>query len=139
IKNTRIITELFTEQVKAGNRPNTHLTANAYEEVGRQFKIRTGLEYTYNQLKNKWDKLISDYSVFKKLKLKETRTGWDTEHNTVKQDAKWWKKAKIVNFILMLQVHGFRNEENLCFMFEDNTSDGSDNWNPSFGTPPTAL
>uniref|UniRef100_M8B493 Myb/SANT-like domain-containing protein n=1 Tax=Aegilops tauschii TaxID=37682 RepID=M8B493_AEGTA len=163
IKNTRIITELFAEQVKAGIRLNTHLTANAYEEVGRKFKIRTGLEHTYNQLKNKWEKLRSDYSVFKKLYLKETGAGWDIEHNTVKQDAEWRNKAKIVNSILrcayhifslvvkiyylccivghsrLLQVHRLRNEENLRFMFGDITSDGSDHWNPSFGTPPSTT
>lgn len=58
----------------------------------------TILEYKYDQLKNKWDKLRGDYSVFKKLKLKETGAGWDIERNTVKQDAEWWKKAKIVSF-----------------------------------------
>ena len=147
IENTRIITELFVQQVRAGNRPNTHLTSNAYDEVVRQFKIRTGLEYTNDQLKNRWDKLRGEYGVFKKLKLKETGAGWDTERNTVKQDADWWKKAKIVSFhphvvhtisffslvvniyylccivghSKLLQVHALRNEENLRFMFEDIT------------------
>ena len=100
IENTQIITELFVQQVRAGNRPNTHLTSNAYDEVVRQFKIRTGLEYTNDQLKNRWDKLRGEYGVFKKLKLKETGAGWDIERNTVKQDAEWWKKAKIVSFYL---------------------------------------
>ena len=45
IENTRIVTELFVKQVRAGNRPNTHLTSNAYDEVGREFKLITGLEY----------------------------------------------------------------------------------------------
>ena len=98
IENTRIVTELFVKQVRAGNRPNTHLTSNAYDEVVRQFKIRTGLEYTNDQLKNKWDKLRGEYGVFKKLKLKETGAGWYIECNTMRQDAKWWKKAKIVSF-----------------------------------------
>ena len=95
--NTRIVTELFAEQVNMGNRPNTHLTPNAYEEVANQFKIRTGLEYKREQFKNKWDKLKIDYNIFKKLRLRETGAGWDFERNTVKQDDEWWKKAKKVS------------------------------------------
>ena len=95
--NTRIVTELFAEQVNMGNRPNTHLTPNAYEEVANQFKIRTGLEYKRDQFKNKWDKLKIDYNIFKKLRLRETGAGWDFERNTVKQDDEWWKKAKKVS------------------------------------------
>ena len=49
------------------------------------------------QLKNKWDKLKGDFSVFKKLKLRETGAGWDYVNNTVSQDDEWWKKAKIVS------------------------------------------
>ena len=100
--NTRIITELFVEQVRIGNRPNTYLTPNAFEEVSKQFQIRTGLDYKHAQLKNKWDKLKKDYNIFKKLRLRETGGGWDYELNTVKQDPEWWKKAKIVSCMLMV-------------------------------------
>ena len=82
--NTRIITELFVKQVRLGIRPSTHLTPKAYEEVGNQFKMITGLEYKQPQLKNKWDKLKSDYNIFKKLRLRETGGGWDIERNTVR-------------------------------------------------------
>ena len=97
VENTQIICELFAEQVNAGNRPGNYLTPNAFDEVGRQFKMRTGLDYTYTQLKNKWDTLKGDFSLFKKLKLRETGAGWDYVNNTVSQDDEWWKKAKIVS------------------------------------------
>ena len=96
-ENTRIIMELFVKQVKAGNMPNTHLTPNAYDEVGKEFLMRTGLEYTPKQVRNKWTKLKREYNTFKKLKLRETGGGWDFEKNTVKQDNEWWKKAKVVS------------------------------------------
>jgi len=137
IENTRIITELFVEQVRLGNRPNTYLTPNAFDEVAIQFKIRTGLDYKQTQLKNKWDKLKLDYNIFKRLKLRETGEGWDHEKNTVKQDASWWKLAKLdIKGCGKYQKHGLRNEENLKFMFEDISSDGSDHWNPTSGVPP---
>lgn len=115
------------------------MTSYAYDEVGRQFKIRTGLEYNNDQLKKKWDKLRAEYDIFKKLKLKETGAGSDIERNTVKQDAEWWKKAKITFQVVKFRKHGLRNEENLRVMFEDITSDGSDHWNPTSGIPPTST
>ena len=97
VENTRIVCELFVEQVNAGNRPGNYLTPNAFDEVTRQFKMRTGLDYTHTQLKNKWDKLKVDFTLFKKLKFRETGAGWDYVNNTVSQDDEWWKKAKIVS------------------------------------------
>ncbi|XP_044433761.1 L10-interacting MYB domain-containing protein isoform X10 [Triticum aestivum] len=135
--NTTILTELFVQQVRAGNRPDKHLTQNAYEEVAKDFKVRTGLEYTRLQLKNKWDKLKTDYSNFRKLKLKEIGGGWDYERNTIKQDDEWWKKAKIdIPGCGKFQKRGLRNENNLSIMFADITSDGTDHWNPASGTIP---
>jgi hypothetical protein len=96
-ENTRIVVELFVKQVRAGNMPSTHLTPNAYDEVGKEFLMRTGLEYTQKQVRNKWDKLKREYNTFKKLKLRETGGGWDFEKNTVKQDNEWWKKARVVS------------------------------------------
>ena len=108
-ENTKIIVELFVLQVKKGNRPNTHLTPNGYEEVAIKFKLITGLEYKQPQLKNKWDKLKGDYNMFKKLRLRETGGGWDAELNTVKQDPEWWKKAaKVIchaNVLVLLINH----------------------------------
>ena len=68
-ENTRIVTELFVSQVRAGNRPNSHLTPAAFEDVAKDFKNRTGLEYNRAQLKNKWDKLKIDFNTFKKLRF----------------------------------------------------------------------
>ena len=96
-ENTRIIVMLFVIQVRAGNMPNTHLTPNAYDEVGKEFLVITGLDYSSKQVRNKWDKLKREYNTFKKLKLRETGGGWDSEKNTVKQDNEWWKKAKVVS------------------------------------------
>ncbi|XP_037462010.1 uncharacterized protein LOC119333088 [Triticum dicoccoides] len=77
--------------------PSTHLTPSAYDEVGKEFLMRTGLEYTPKQVRNKWTKLKREYNTFKKLKLRETGGGWDFKKNTVKQDNEWWKKAKVVS------------------------------------------
>ncbi|KAM0845838.1 hypothetical protein ACQ4PT_056079 [Festuca glaucescens] len=136
-ENTRILTELFVDQVRMGNMPNTYPTPNAYEEVVVQFQSRICLDYKHTQLKNKWDKLKLDYNIFKRLKLRETGGGWDHERNTVKQDEGWWKLAKLdIKGCGKFKMHGLRNEENLKIMFEDITSDGTDHWNPCSGAPP---
>ena len=95
--NTRIITDLFVNQVCAGNRPNTDLTPRAYEEVAIKFQMIIGLDYKQPQLKNKWDKLKNNFNIFKKLRLREIGGGWDIEQNTVRQDPEWWKKAAKVS------------------------------------------
>ncbi|KAM3211717.1 hypothetical protein ACQJBY_065063 [Aegilops geniculata] len=143
VENPQIICELFAEQVNAGNRPCNYLTPNAFDEVGRQFKMRTGLDYTYTQLKNKWDKLKGDFSLFKKLKFRETGAGWDYVNNTVSQDDEWWKKAKIASSFAndikgcgKFKKKGLANEQNLRIIFGDITTDGTDHWNPSSGIPP---
>ena len=98
--NTTILTELFVQQVCAGNRPDKHLTPNAYEEVAKDFKIRTGLEYTKLQLKNKWDKLKGDWSCWNKLMRKQTGTGWDSSKGVIVMDNEWWKKARKVSVVI---------------------------------------
>ncbi|XP_037445375.1 L10-interacting MYB domain-containing protein-like isoform X2 [Triticum dicoccoides] len=117
--------------------PSTHLTPSAYDEVGKEFLMRTGLEYTPKQVRNKWTKLKREYNTFKKLKLRETGGGWDFEKNTVKQDNEWWKKAKVdLPGCGKFKKHGLRNEEGLRILFEDISVDGTDHWNPASGLPP---
>ena len=81
------------------------MTPRAYEDVGKEFQVITGLDYKQPQLKNKWDKLKKDYNAFKQLRLRETGGGWDMERNTVKQDAEWWKKAAKVSCHAYVLLH----------------------------------
>ena len=88
-------------------------------------------------MRNKWTKLKREYKTFKKLKLRETGGGWDFEKNTVKQDNKWWKRAKVdLPGCGKFKKHGLRNEEGLRILFEDISVDGTDHWNPASGLPP---
>ena len=56
-ENTRIVCELFLEQVRDGNHSNTHLNKKGYEIVIVKFEEKTGLRYQKLQFKNKWAKL----------------------------------------------------------------------------------
>lgn len=135
-ENTSIVTELFAEQVGRGNRSSTHLNNLGYDEVAKRFKDKTGIQLKKQQLKNKWDKLKIDYSIWKRL-LKQTGAGWDHTKGTFEQDKEWWKKAKIdIQGCGRFQKQGIRNEEHLKTMFEDINNDGSDHWCPTSGDLP---
>jgi hypothetical protein len=73
----RIVCELFAEQVRRGNRPNTHLNTLGYTEVSGRFYQMTRIELSKTQIKNKWDRLKNDWSIWQKLVRNQTGTGWD--------------------------------------------------------------
>ncbi|WVZ59522.1 hypothetical protein U9M48_009648 [Paspalum notatum var. saurae] len=88
---------------------NTHLS-NGYKNVMKKFTERTGLVYKRKQFKNKWEKLRSDYGIWKQLEI---------------QGASRFKNR------------GLQNEERLQIIFEDLRNTGEDHWNASSGVPPT--
>ena len=89
-EHTRLVCELFKEQVEAGNRPNTHMNNTGYMTVIDKFYQKTGIQYNKRQFKNKLDKLKSVCYIWKSLK-KETGIGWDSVKQTVTASAERWK------------------------------------------------
>jgi hypothetical protein len=57
----------------------------------------TGIMLKRSQLKDKWDKLKNDLSVWRKLMRKQTGTGWSWSTGSIYMDADWWKKIKSVS------------------------------------------
>ena len=86
--------ELMAEQVSRGNRPNTHLNSVGYTEVSARFLQMTGISLSKTQIKNKWDKLKADWTIWLKLKRRQTGTGWNNATQTIDMEAEWWKKVK---------------------------------------------
>ena len=106
-ENTRVLCMLFAEQVGKGNRPNTHLNALGYTEVGKGFKEKTGIVVTKVQIKNKWDKLKEDFKAWKKLMLRQIGTGWDPIKKTIAMDDEWWKKTRAVSWFKIFAIFVF--------------------------------
>jgi hypothetical protein len=96
-----LICELRAEQVKKGNRPNTHLNTLGYTEVSDRFFQMTGIELTKLRIKNKWDKLKVDWVIWKKLLRRQTGTGWDNSKGVIVMDKEWWRKAKRVSVLVL--------------------------------------
>jgi len=95
--NLRILVKLFVEQIEKGNRPNTCLNSVGYDAVVKGLKDMANLDATKVQVKNKWDKLKEDLKTWKKLRRKQTGTGW--QNGTIAMDDEWWKKAKAVSVL----------------------------------------
>jgi hypothetical protein len=94
-KKTRIVCDIFAEEVLIGNCSSTHLNKAGYNNVIQKFKTATGLEYTRKQFKNKWERLKLDHSIWKQLKA-QTGLGWDGHGNIIMMD-EWWKKMSKVS------------------------------------------
>ena len=89
--------ELMAEQVRKGNRPNTHLNSVGYTEVSDRFFQMTGIMLSKTQIKNKWDKLKVDWTAWQKLKRRQTGTGWNNTKGVISMENEWWKKIRAVS------------------------------------------
>jgi hypothetical protein len=69
----RIVCELFAEQVRRENRPNTHLNTLGYIEVSGRFYQMTEIELSKTQIKNKWDRLKNDLVHLAKVSAESNR------------------------------------------------------------------
>jgi hypothetical protein len=92
-RKSRIVCDIFAEEVLNGNRSSTHLNKAGYKNVIQKFKNLTGIEYNKKQFKNKWERLKNDYGIWKQLKS-QTGLGWDGG-NIVMTDAWWAKMSKV--------------------------------------------
>jgi hypothetical protein len=99
-ENTRLLCELFAEQVRAHNRSGTHLNRTGYKNVMEKFKEKTELDYSKLQFKNKWDKMRKEYGNWKRLS-RETGLGWDPVKKTYTAPDSWWKKENKVPIIMI--------------------------------------
>lgn len=88
---------MCAEEFYAGNRPNTHFNKIGWTNVIKKFQQRTGMRYDQKQLKNKWEKMKSEFITWKSLIEKETGIGWDNEKQTVIAPDEWWASKEKVN------------------------------------------
>ncbi|XP_066355878.1 uncharacterized protein [Miscanthus floridulus] len=140
-ERTRLVCELFEEQVRAGNRPNTHLNNIGYRQVAAKFQQRTQLLYTKLQLKNKWDKFKNDYITWKKLLVVGKGLPWDTAKGTFDvADEEWWKKInKELPGARKFRHGGLLHEDKLKVMFDYITSNGVDPSPPAPESPKNGV
>lgn len=102
---TNIFVSLLVEEVKKGNRTTTTYNKTGWNNIHSEFVKKTGLDYNVVQLKNKVNKLKTQFSSFKKL-LGQSGFGWDEIKNTVLvEDPSIWDSHIQVSLYLGPFVH----------------------------------
>lgn len=86
----RIYVKLCLNEVRKGNRPCTTLSKTGWANVHKEFIAITGKTYTIKQLKNHWDAMKSDWTLFDQLRQRHTVLGWNQEKKTIDADDAWW-------------------------------------------------
>ncbi|KAH7667086.1 Myb/SANT-like domain-containing protein, partial [Dioscorea alata] len=104
--NTEIFLKICVDEVQIGNRPHMHFTKEGWKNVISKFVARTGVSYNHKQLKNRWDSLKKEFSIWAKLVEHQTWLGWDPVKRTVIASDDWWERQRQEN----LEYLKWRNE-----------------------------
>ncbi|KAH7670580.1 Myb/SANT-like domain-containing protein [Dioscorea alata] len=94
---TESLLKICVEEVQVGNRPHTHFTKEGWKNIVVKFSSRTGVSYNYKQLKNKWDLMKKEFSIWAKLVEHQTGLGWDPVRRTVLASDDWWERKRQEN------------------------------------------
>ncbi|KAH7673874.1 Myb/SANT-like domain-containing protein [Dioscorea alata] len=94
---TESLLKICVEEVQAGNRPHTHFTKEGWKNIVTKFSWRTKVNYNYKQLKNKWDLMKKEFSIWAKLVEHQTGLGWDPVKRTVLASDDWWERKRQVS------------------------------------------
>ena len=88
--NVKHFIDICKEEINAGNRPLGCFTPTGWKSLIVKFEARSGKKLTKVQLKNKWDNMKKDYTIFMELKIAASGLGWDDAKQTVDCSATWW-------------------------------------------------
>ncbi|GAV85206.1 Myb_DNA-bind_3 domain-containing protein [Cephalotus follicularis] len=87
-----IFCDAIIKEIASGGLANTHLSKECWKNVVEAFNTSTGKDYHSHQLKNKWDQLKKDYSLWKDLIGNDIGLGWSYTKQTVYATDEWWEK-----------------------------------------------
>lgn len=114
-----------------GNRPRGYFTKIGWRNVVKNFYEKTGRNYGYKQLKNKWTTLKRDWQVWNDLIGNEKEIGWDPLRQTIDASSQWWDhKLKVLPEAAKFRAKGLQNVELLNILFKDVAVNGGA-WAPT--------
>ncbi|KAI9126252.1 hypothetical protein K1719_002673 [Acacia pycnantha] len=102
--NTETFLKVCVGEVEAGNRPHTHFIKDGWTNIVDKFNNITRKNYDKKQLKNRWDALKHEFSMWAKLVENETGLGWDSVKNTIMAPHEWWEAKGKDNIILVEDI-----------------------------------
>jgi hypothetical protein len=104
--STTMFCEICKDQKQKGNRPTDFLSPDGYKNLGREFGIRTGKNYTKPQFKNKWDSIKALYQAWVYYTTKATGLGWDTAKQTITaSDEQWVELIKVLHIPCLCHIY----------------------------------
>lgn len=68
----------------------SHFNKTGWANIKEKFNKATKLSYDFKQFKNRWDNLKKDWSLWVKLRERDTGTGWNPAMKTIDADDVWW-------------------------------------------------
>lgn len=139
-ETTELFLNLCVEEIRAGNRPNTHFSRVGWSNLVQKFNDKTGKNYDKVKLKNKWDNLKLMWKDWDTLVGKETGLGWDCEKKTIQASSEWWiRKIKENPNVEKFKEKGLQCRELMEMCFKDVVATGEHAWAPSSGILPDSI
>lgn len=90
VKQHVLFVRLCEDEVRKGNRPNTTLSKQGWENVAAVFNQTFPVNYTLKQFKNHWDAMKCDWKLFIKLRRGHTGIGWNEAKKSIDATEEWW-------------------------------------------------
>ena len=93
---------LMIEEVKKGNKTTTTFSRKGWNTIREQLKAKFGKDYSYAQLKNKYNSLRTRQRNFKKL-IKESGIGYNaTTREVIASENIWDNLSKVTSYSIYL-------------------------------------
>ncbi|XP_038688116.1 uncharacterized protein LOC119987305 isoform X2 [Tripterygium wilfordii] len=126
-KTTGVLVELCYELMKSINRvPGSRIPKIEWEDLIVKFNAKTKLCWPKHALKNRWDALRKDWTLWTKMMSKDTGIGWNPELGTVDATNEWWEERfKENKEYAKFRKHGFKFKQELEFCFAGTYATGA--------------
>ena len=103
----RVFIDVCKEEVEANNHPVQVLNAIGYANLVRKFNECTKRNYDKKQMKNRWETLKKDYTVWKGLVQHASGLGRDPITNTIDASDDWWTheiQVMMPSYVLLRRI-----------------------------------
>ncbi|GLU09476.1 hypothetical protein SLE2022_334220 [Rubroshorea leprosula] len=121
---TRIFCDVCVEEVAARNRPCNTFNRTGWANVIAKFNERANRNYSYKQLRNRWDGLKKDWILWKQLLSQATGLGLN-QKGTIDASHEWWAAMKKENpNYTKFEEFGLENPKEMEIMFSKAAATG---------------